>query len=135
MGMSLGGYAASLYTTVHAGSEFLVPIIPLACLADFAKQQRRLSEDGSKAARQQRLLRRAYAQVAPLSREPLISSERVLVIGAEADRITPVSHARRLAAHFQASLDTWPGGHVLQFGRRAAFSRIRRLLETVLATG
>src|SRR5690606_29381360 len=35
MGMSLGGYIAALTATLEAQLSFLVPIVPLACLADF----------------------------------------------------------------------------------------------------
>ena len=36
----------------------------------------------------------------------------------QADRITPVSHAERLAAHLGAPLELFPGGHLLQVGHR-----------------
>ncbi len=43
MGMSLGGYTAALLATVEAGLSFCVPVIPLASLADFAREQGELS--------------------------------------------------------------------------------------------
>ncbi|HHH31536.1 MAG TPA: hypothetical protein ENK57_24750 [Polyangiaceae bacterium] len=51
----------------------------------------------------------------------------MLVIAAEADRITPVHHAERLATHFEAPFDTFAGGHLPQLGRADAFRRVGRL--------
>jgi predicted alpha/beta hydrolase family esterase len=58
-----------------------------------------------------------------------VPPERALVIGARADRITPVSHARRIATHLRAPLVTWQGGHLLQFGRGRAFEKVAELLR------
>jgi predicted alpha/beta hydrolase family esterase len=59
--------------------------------------------------------------------------ERVLVIGARSDRVTPISHARRLATHFSAPLIAFRGGHLLQIGRRESFERVYELLRVVKA--
>ena len=53
------------------------------------------------------------------------------MIGAKADRITPLLHAQRIARHFGAPLETWPGGHLLQVGRSDGFRHIGRLLATL----
>lgn len=132
VGMSLGGYTAALTATVEPELDFLVPVIPLACLADFARDQGHLPAGTRGARRYEAGLRRAYAAVSPCSRTPLIEGRRVLVIGARADRITRVEHARRLAHHFSAPLYTWPGGHLLQWGRSEAFARMEaHLLDCV----
>lgn len=129
-GMSLGGYTAALTATVESDFSFVVPIIPLASLADFALEQGALAESPELRAREHALLERVYAVASPLAREPLVPRERMLVLGAKADRITPLSHARRLAAHLRAPLATWRGGHLLQLGRREAFERIAELVRS-----
>ena len=48
MGMSLGGYTTALFATVEPELAFAVPIIPLASLADFARDQRRLGATPNK---------------------------------------------------------------------------------------
>ena len=53
------------------------------------------------------------------------------VLGAEGDRITPVEHARWLAAHFGARLHLFHGGHILQFGRADAFREVGRVFEVL----
>lgn len=124
MGMSLGGYTAALAATVDESLAFVVPLIPLASLADFARDRGNLSPAPEQAALEYELLERAYRIVSPMSRPPRVDPERVIVVGAQADRITPVSHARRIAQHFCAPLIAWHGGHLLQFGRDRAFKRV-----------
>jgi pimeloyl-ACP methyl ester carboxylesterase len=52
-----------------------------------------------------------------------------LILAGEADRITPASHAERLAAHFGAPVRVFPGGHLLQFGRAEGFREVARMLR------
>jgi pimeloyl-ACP methyl ester carboxylesterase len=130
-GMSLGGYTAALTATVESNVDFLVPLVPLACLADFAREQGSLSETPQQAALEYELLERLYRPVSPVFAEPRVRSDRVLVIGGRADRVTPIGHARRIANHFSAPLVAFPGGHLLQFGRRETFDRVFSLLERI----
>jgi pimeloyl-ACP methyl ester carboxylesterase len=131
MGMSLGGYTAALLATVEPGLSFCVPVIPLASLADFAREQGELSRAPEVQAREHALLERIYRVVSPLDRKSLIVPSRTLVVAAKADRITPVAHARKLAAHFGSQLVSWHGGHLLQLGRNDAFRRVETLLREV----
>lgn len=134
MGMSLGGYTTALAATVVEELAFAVPLIPLACLADFAREQGRLGSTPEETELQHRALEKVHRVVSPLSRPPLLATERLLVIGAHADRITPVGHASRIAQHFNAPLESWHGGHLLQFGRADKFRRIGRLLDSLRLT-
>jgi len=129
MGMSLGGYTAALLATVQEQLSFCVPVIPLASLADFAREQGELSTAPEAEAEEHALLERIYRVVSPVHRKSLIAPSRTLVVAAKADRITPVAHARKLAAHFGAPLVSWHGGHLLQLGRNAAFRRVETLLR------
>lgn len=127
MGMSLGGYTTSLLATVEA-LAFAVPIIPLASFAEAAREQGRLVGEPEEQRAQLEAIRRAFRAVSPVSRRSKVAPDRVLVIGAEGDRITPISHAKELAAHFAAPLETMHGGHLLQFGRGDAFRSVARML-------
>jgi pimeloyl-ACP methyl ester carboxylesterase len=131
MGMSLGGYTAALAATVEREIDFLVPIVPLASLADFAREQGDLPEAPETRAIEHALLEEAHRIVSPVHRTPLVSGDRTLVLGAKADRITPLWHARRLATHFRAPLTTLPGSHLLQLGRTAGFERVFELLRQI----
>ncbi len=128
MGMSLGGYTTSLLATVEPRLAFAVPMIPLASIAHMAKDLGRLTGSAEEQAAQLGALEAAYRAVSPFARAPKIAPERVLVLGAEGDRITPVEHAHRLAAHFGSKIHLFHGGHILQFGRAGAFREVGRLL-------
>lgn len=128
MGMSLGGYTTALLSTITDEIDFAMPMIPLASIADFAREQGRLGE-GTLADEQHAALERANWIVSPLARRPRIPSSRVLVVGAAHDQITPLSHAERLSKHFGCDLVTFDGGHLLQFGRSSAFRALSNLLE------
>ncbi len=129
IGMSLGGYTAALLATVEPGLGFVVPIIPLSSLADFASEQGSLGPLPEEAAQQHALLQSIYRCVSPTARPSLLDPKRALVIAAKADRITPAVHARRLAVHLRAPLHSFYGGHLLQLGRGAAFERVAELLR------
>ena len=134
LGMSLGGYTAALLATVETQLSFCIPVIPLASLADFAREQGELSADPAVQAEEHALLERIYRVVSPLARKPRILPQRTLVVAAKADRITPVAHARKLAAHFGSPLVSWHGGHLLQLGRDACFRRVETLLRELRDT-
>ena len=128
MGMSLGGYTSSLIATVSRDIDFVMPMIPLASIADFAREQGRLG-NGNQADAQHAALERANWVVSPLARPLAIPSSRAIVVAAEHDRITPTSHALRIATHFGCELVTIPGGHLVQLGRSEAFRALSSMLE------
>ena len=130
MGMSLGGYTAALAATVDPTLAFVVPVIPLASVPDFARDRGHLGR-GRDADRQHAALERAHRLVSPLHRAPLIPPERTFVVAAAGDRITPIHHAERLAAHLGATTHVWPGSHLLQVGRDGAYRRVERFLDTL----
>lgn len=129
LGMSLGGFTTSLLATLEPSLAFAVPLIPLACFADWARDHGRLSRLPDEADREHAALLRAYAAISPLQRAPRVTGERMLVLGAEGDRITPLHHAEALSAHFQAPLHTFAGAHMLQLGRGRAFAAFDRMVR------
>ncbi len=130
MGMSLGGYVVALAATVAMPWAFVVPLAPLSSLADFIRDQGRLSRDPAKAARTHRLIDTVHRVASPLHRAPAIDGEAMLVLAGQVDLVTPKRHAERLAEHFGAPLALWPGGHLLQLGRRQCFGRFEALLQS-----
>lgn len=128
MGMSLGGYTTSLLATVSRDIDFVMPMIPLASIADFAREQGRLG-DGDQADVQHAALERANWVVSPFARPLVMSPSRALVVAAEHDRITPSAHARRIANHFGCEMVMIPGGHLVQLGRSEAFRGLASMLE------
>jgi dienelactone hydrolase len=128
MGMSLGGYTTALFATVEPELAFAVPFIPLASIADFARDGGRLVGTPAQQELQYQLLEDAHRVVSPLARPPRVPRDRLLIVAGEADRITPLAHAQRLADHFGARLEPFPGGHLLQLGRSDAFRAVGRML-------
>lgn len=128
MGMSLGGYTTALLATVDRRLAFAVPFIPLASIADVAYAGGRLVGTASQQIRQRDLLEAVYAVVSPLARPALVPPAGRLVVGGRSDQITPVSHARRIAEHFDAPLELFHGGHLLQMGRARGFRAVGRML-------
>lgn len=128
VGMSLGGYTAALLASIEPRLDFVVPVIPLSSLGDFAREQGSLSPVPEEAAQQHALLESIYRRVSPVARPARIAGERCLVVAAKADRVTPAAHARRLSVHLRAPLHSFYGGHLLQLGRSEAFERLFALI-------
>jgi pimeloyl-ACP methyl ester carboxylesterase len=128
IGMSLGGYTSALVATVTDEIDFVMPMIPLASIADFAREQGHLGS-GDQVDEQHAALERANWIVSPLARPLAIPTHRAIVVGAEHDRITPMNHAKRIATHFGCEMMTIDGGHLVQLGRADAFRALGSLLE------
>lgn len=134
IGMSLGGYTAALLATAEPRLDFVVPVIPLSSLGDFAREQGSLSPNADESAAQHALLSSIYRRIDPVARPSLVPPERCLVISAKSDRVTPVAHARRLSVHLRAPLQSFYGGHLLQLGRAEAFERVIELMSAPRAS-
>lgn len=128
IGVSLGGYTSALLATVSDAFDFVVPMIPLASVADFAREQGRLGI-GAEVDAQHAALEKANWIVSPLARPLRVPRSRALVVAAENDRITPAAHATRLARHFDCEMLTIAGGHLLQLGRGDAYRSLAAMLE------
>ncbi|UJR85481.1 alpha/beta hydrolase [Sandaracinus amylolyticus] len=127
MGMSLGGYTSALLATVEP-IDFVVPMIPLASIADFARDGDRLVGTATQQREQYDALEKAHCAVSPLARPSKVDPARALVIAGSGDRITPRSHAEKLAKHFDARLHVFDGGHLIQVGRDEGFREMARML-------
>jgi esterase/lipase len=124
VGMSLGGYTVGLLATVEPELAFAVPVIPLACFADWNREMRTLVGSPERKRRHYRAIERLTRAISPLERPAAIQTERIHVVAASVDRITPNRHAERLAEHFGAPLRTFRGGHLLQFGLEDALEEV-----------
>ncbi len=132
-GMSLGGYTAALLATIEPRLDWVILFIPLADLTDVAVEHEAL-RGGETPEPVRAAGKSALRLVRPLARTPLVPGDRMLVVAAEADRITNIrTHADRLAAHFGAPLVVFPGGHLLQFGRKAGLRAMKSLIRMRIA--
>jgi hypothetical protein len=56
-----------------------------------------------------------------------VPTGRRLVIAGEGNRIVPLEHPATLAAHWQAPIERFPGGHLAQLGRERTLARFATL--------
>jgi pimeloyl-ACP methyl ester carboxylesterase len=131
LGMSLGGYTAALFAAAEPRLSFCVPMIPLASLADFARDHGRLPGEPAEQTALHAALDRVMGPVSPVHLPTLIAPERVTVLAARGDRITPPTHAERIARHTGGALVTFEGGHLLQLGRARALDALRERLRAI----
>jgi len=132
-GVSLGGYLVSLLAGLEAELSFVVPLAPAASLADLVADlaplgplmPRLLSQVGWDL----EAMRRHMAVHTPVQHPPLLPPERLLVVGAVADRITPPYHQRLLWQHWGEPETFWHrGSHQFHLHRR----EFREVLRTFL---
>ena len=132
VGMSLGGYTASLLATVTSDVDFVLSYIPIASIPDIMNDNDLVPGTGAI----QRTLYEGYREqlvpITPVCRMPKVESRRVSIISGEFDRLATMQHGKRLADHFGTELVTFPGGHLLQNRRAKAF---RRALEGYQSAG
>ncbi len=132
-GMSLGGFTSALLATVEPTLDFAVPMIAFPSVAELMWDHAFGTEALARAA-EAGLARDAFidafAPTSPEARPPAIASDRVLVIAGQRDRVTPLRYSERLAAHFGgAHLAVFPGSHLVQHGRAAAFDTLVAFLR------
>jgi pimeloyl-ACP methyl ester carboxylesterase len=121
VGMSLGGYTASLLATVTSDIDFLLSYIPICSVPDVMNDNDLVPGEGDI----QRTLYEGYREqlvpITPVCRMPKVEPKRVSIISGAFDQLATVQHGQRLADHFGAELVTFPGGHILQNRRARAF--------------
>jgi hypothetical protein len=113
LGMSLGGYTAGLLATLADDLAFAGMVIPLASMGDYALDHGKLGT-GPDAVAQHAVIEGVFRLVSPLSRPSRLPPERVKIVAARQDRITGMTHANKLAAHFGVEPVVCPGSHILQ---------------------
>jgi pimeloyl-ACP methyl ester carboxylesterase len=135
-GMSLGGYTASLLATLEPMLSFVAPMIPFASFANLVWEHSKglaAQEHANSVGIDEDVLAATFSVHTPLQRAPLLAPERILLGAGAYDLVTPKEHAYRLQAHFQTShLVLFPGGHLVQTGRRQFFTALK---ERVRALG
>jgi len=121
VGMSLGGYTASLLATATSDVDFVLSYIPIASVPDVMNDNDLVPGSGDI----QRTLYEGYREqlvpITPVCRMPTVEPKRVSIISGEFDRLATVKHGARLADHFGTELVTFPGGHIVQNRRAQAF--------------
>jgi pimeloyl-ACP methyl ester carboxylesterase len=133
MGWSLGGYLCGLLSSVAPEIAFAIPILPIADVPAlmWSKGEGTFDRVAAEAAGVTfDDYCRCMALHAPLAHQPVISTDRILLVGGRGDCIIPPIHTTVLWDHWGRPPVHWfPGGHLLQFGRRAYLRRVEAFLS------
>ncbi len=140
IGMSLGGYTAALWATIHGAGklEFAVAMIPAVSMARLMWRHGESSPVRKRAMNagiDEDLLADAFAIHSPALRPVALPRDRLFVIAGRGDRITPSDHAEELARHWNVDIRWFEGGHLAQVGSREAVRDVRRALGALELPG
>lgn len=141
-GLSLGGYISALAASADARLAFAIPNAPVVLPADmFLEWQPTATALRWLLSRRQigvGELRHALALHCPLTWQPAIAGERLLVIGGAGDRFTSPRYVHALHRHWQGSRMHWfPGNHLVHLHQAEYLRLMRRFMDscTGLAPG
>jgi len=129
-GLSLGGYLTALMAAVEPRLAFAIPNSPVVSLIDMAmawqptgvlmKLLRWRHDIGIEE------MRHGTALHSPLTYEPAIDADRLMVIGGAGDRFTPPRFVRLLHEHWPGSQMHWfPGNHIMHL-QQAEYLRLMK---------
>lgn len=133
-GISLGGYTSAILAAVEERLHFSIPNVPVVSLFDLMlqwfpastviKAGLRLSGMTIKEARH------LMAVHCPLTYQPLIPKDRLMIIGGAGDRFAPPKHARLLWDHWDRPAIHWfPGNHILHLDQGKYLKDVARFLK------
>jgi pimeloyl-ACP methyl ester carboxylesterase len=117
-GISLGGYTTALAASVIDGLDFAIPNVPVVSMVDLmfqwfpagvvVKTGLRMVDISVRDARH------TTAVHCPLTWQPKLPREKLMIIGGAGDRLAPPKHSRLLWDHWDRCRIHWfPGNHVI----------------------
>lgn len=121
-GISLGGYTSAILAAVEERLAFSIPNVPVVSIVDLLLQWAPASWVAQALMRFHGMsIREARHQLAvhcPLTYQPILPKERLMIIGGAGDRLAPPKHARLLWDHWERCRIHWfPGNHVLHLDK------------------
>lgn len=134
LGLSLGGYVASVLATQRSTPAFVIPVVPPSSLASLPSQLFALSRHhrAGEAPLSQLELEAAYRVHSPLTYPLAVPKERVLIIAGRGDRIVPPEQPHSLWRHWDEPAIHWySGSHVAPFRRPEILAAGRRHLQSL----
>ena len=133
VGVSLGAYLGALWASLDK-LEFCISVVPFVSMADFAwdlvRREKQTLAALSKGGITRALLRDTFALHSPLSHQPKLPRDRMLILAGLADDVVPRAHTRRLWEHWGRPKMRWfRGGHAAHFKKSDAFKEIDSFLR------
>ncbi|MEM9254305.1 MAG: prolyl oligopeptidase family serine peptidase [Pseudomonadota bacterium] len=113
LGMSLGGYLASVCAGLSKDFDFVIPMVPPACIGDLAWRVYRETRHhrAHKSVLSEQQMRTAFYLHSPLAHERKIAKRRLLIIAGAGDRIIPPEHPTALWQHWGKPQIHWLRGN------------------------
>ena len=135
-GISLGGYTSSLLAAVEDRLYFSIPNVPVVSLVDLVLEWfplnlplKMLLKASNTSVREARHMLAVHS---PLTYQPLIPQERLMVIAGAGDRLAPPKHARLLWDHWERCRIHWfPGNHLLHLDKGKYLKEMARFLQEI----
>lgn len=129
-GYSLGGYTTALPASADARLKFAIPNAPAVLLVDMIIGWKPLGPVIRRMMRQHKLaladLRELTAVHCPLTWQPLIAAERLMVIGGAGDRFTSPQLVNALHQHWTGSRMHWFSGNHLMHLQQPQYLRLMK---------
>ncbi len=134
-GLSLGGYLSSLMAVVESRLAFCIPNSPLVAPVDTIRSWWPSGDFINWMAKNSEMdaleLRKGLAIHSPLSYQPKLDPEKVMIIGGAGDRFTPPRFVRLLHDHWPASHLHWfPGNHIVHLGQSEYLNLMRQFMDS-----
>ena len=132
-GLSLGGFTTAMLASVESRLAFAIPNVPVVSFADLVLEWQPIGWllSGALATMRMRLsdARRLVAVSSPLTYEPILPRERLMIVGGVGDRLAPPKHSRVLWDHWGRCRIHWfPGSHVIHMDRGAYLTEMARFM-------
>jgi pimeloyl-ACP methyl ester carboxylesterase len=128
LGLSLGGYLSALMAGLTPALDFVVPMVPPACMGDlawrfFSKSRHYRNRKAVTFSREE--LRAVYRVHSPLTYARQVDWGRVLIVAGRGDQIVPPEHPHSLWRHWEEPEIYWfSGSHLAPFRRGRLFAAI-----------
>ena len=133
VGMSLGGYLASLCAGLSDDFDFLIPLVPPACIGDLAWRVYRDTghhRAGLDETLTEENMRAAFYIHSPLAHPRKIARERILIAAGVGDRIVPPEHPSALWEHWDRPKIHWfRGSHLAPVASRSLMRVVTQHLQ------
>ncbi len=133
VGMSLGGYLASLCAGLSDDFDFLIPLVPPACMGDLAWRVYRDTghqRAGLDETLTEENMRAAFYIHSPLAHPRKIAKERILIVAGVGDRIVPPEHPSALWEHWERPKIHWlRGSHIAPVANSALMRVVTQHLK------
>jgi len=136
-GLSLGGYVSALLAAVEDRLDLVIPIAPVVSMVPLMRQWFPASLLFAAVSRAHGIspqdAESALAVHCPLTYEPVVPNERLMIIGGLGDRLAPPEQAQMLWEHWgRPRLHWFSGSHMVHASRAAYLREIRGFMQ---ATG